>query len=133
VVASRSSTCRELFDRPDAPRPDPDTPAPVRLLYDFDNLLLAHADRRRTSTDAFRRAFAQRGGPTLGAVLVDGITAAHWTLGQSREEARVTVHLHRPGPATETDAITAEAAHLLAFVAPDSVREVRVLADDGAP
>jgi hypothetical protein len=117
---------RELFDLPGAPRPDADTPAPIRLLYDFDNLLLAHADRRRTSTDAYRRAFAQRGGPVPGAVLVDGITAAHWTLEQNRETARVTVHLHRPVTSAETDAITAEAGRLLAFAAPDTVHEVRV-------
>ena len=120
---------RELFDLPDAPRPDPDSPAPVRFLYDFDNLLLAHADRRRTSTDVFRRAFAQRGGPTPGAVLVDGITAAHWTLEQSREEARVTVHLHHAVLSDVIDAITDEAGRLLAFAAPGTVHEVRVLAD----
>ena len=37
----------ELFDRPDAPRPDPDAVAPARLLGRFDNVLLAHVDRSR--------------------------------------------------------------------------------------
>jgi hypothetical protein len=117
---------RELYDLPDAQRPDPDTPAPVRLLYDFDNLLLSHADRDRVSTPRFRHAFTSRVGPVPGAVLVDGVTAAHWTLVRERGAATLAVHPHRRLSDDEAAAVTAEAAGLLEFAAPDAEREVRM-------
>jgi hypothetical protein len=68
---------RELFDVEDAPRPDPDTPAPVRFLPEYDNMLLSHADRSRF-TDTPDGALARTFGAAKGTVLVDGFVHAIW-------------------------------------------------------
>ena len=65
LVTFRDERGRELFDLPDAPRPDPDTPAPVRFLPEYDNVLLSHADRSRF----FRESDARHLRPRLGARL----------------------------------------------------------------
>ncbi len=62
---------RELFDVPDAPLPDPDTPASPRFLPEYDNFFLGHDDRSRVSSEPDR---AKIGQSTIGwqPVLVDG-------------------------------------------------------------
>src|SRR5262249_55283206 len=54
LVTFRDARKRELFDLPDAPRPDADAEAPVRFVPDFDNLVLSHDDRSRIIADAHR-------------------------------------------------------------------------------
>ena len=44
----------ELFDLPDAPLPDPDTPAPVRFLPTWDAALLVHARRTQILPEEHR-------------------------------------------------------------------------------
>jgi len=69
----------ELFDLPDAPRPEPDTPAPVRLLPEYDNLLLSHADRRRVVPPAYKgRTWV--GNRSYSVFLTDGFLAGAWRL-----------------------------------------------------
>ncbi|GAA0595143.1 winged helix DNA-binding domain-containing protein [Actinomadura livida] len=76
LVAFRDERGRELLDLPGAPRPDPDTPAPVRFLPAFDNAILGYNDRSRIIDDA------HRGISVAGerAVLVDGRVCATWTV-----------------------------------------------------
>ena len=76
----RDERGRELFDLPDAPRPDPDTPAPSRFLPEYDNVLLSHADRARFSTEQDRTALADGWTVGWGAVLADGVVRGRWRL-----------------------------------------------------
>lgn len=69
-----------LFDLPDAPRPDEDIPAPVRFLPDFDNLLLAHADRTRVIADEHRPLVATKNLRIKATFLVDGEVAGTWSV-----------------------------------------------------
>jgi hypothetical protein len=108
----RDEAGRDLFDLPDAPRPDPDTPAPVRLLADFDNLLVSHADRTRVIADEHRAYMARH--RLVRAFLVDGVVAGTWTVAKRR----LTVTPF--GRLTKRDraAVVAEGARLLTFVEP---------------
>ena len=83
----RDERGHELFDVPDAPLPAPDTPAPVRFLPEYDNLVLAHADRRRIVPEGVS-PWTEVG---WGTLLVDGFVAARWKLltGKGRAELRV--------------------------------------------
>jgi hypothetical protein len=54
LVSFRDERGSELFDLPKAPRPDAKTPAPIRFLPEFDNILLSHADRTRIIDQAAR-------------------------------------------------------------------------------
>jgi hypothetical protein len=85
---------RPLYDLPDAPRPDPDTPAPPRLLAAFDSVLLAYASERRARIlpDAHRDAVYERRNlrirPTF---LVDGLVAGTWSIEVKRRDATLTL------------------------------------------
>jgi hypothetical protein len=119
---------RELFDLPDAPRPDPDVPAPVRFLADYDNMLLAHADRSRFVGGTERDALAYVSGPVPGIVLVDGRAAGSWFSKLEQQIATATVTLVRGVVPDDAAAVEAEAHAVLGFIHPEASDRRVVLA-----
>ena len=111
---------RELFDLPDAPRPAEDAPAPVRLLPEFDNLVLAHADRTRIISDEHRKGLTTKNLRVRATVLVDGRVAGFWRLGKKRSAATVTIEPLVKLKARDRKAVSGEAERLAAFLEPDA-------------
>jgi len=105
----------ELFDVPDARRPSPDMPVPVRFLPAFDNVLLSHANRTRIISDADRKRVITLNGKVHATFLVDGFVKGTWSL--ARERDTVTLHLSPFSRLSRQDraALMEEGARLLAF------------------
>ncbi|GAA3446095.1 winged helix DNA-binding domain-containing protein [Planomonospora venezuelensis] len=117
LAVFRDEQGRELFDLPDAPRPDPDTPAPVRFVYDYDNVLRSHADLSRLVTvNVAAQGFGMTGEEPC-MVLVDGLVAATWRTVVKRGTATLTVRPFRKLTGAEEEAVSAEGAAMLAFTA----------------
>ncbi|GGZ71973.1 winged helix DNA-binding domain-containing protein [Streptomyces subrutilus] len=116
LVSFRDERGRELLDLPDAPRPDPGTPAPVRFLPAFDNAVLGYHDRGRIIDDA------HRGLSVAGerVVLVDGRVAATWTV---RAGTVAVAPLHRLTPHERT-AVAEQGRELAAFLSDGETRSV---------
>jgi hypothetical protein len=117
VVRFRSQAGRDLLDLPDAPRPGPDVPAPVRFLPDFDNVSLSHADRTRLVDDRVRKRLMRANGQLPGTVLVDGRVEAHWSIVRSAGTATLRVVPFRALKPAEAADVEEEARALLAFAA----------------
>ena len=132
----RDEDGREYFDLPDAVRPDADTPAPVRILPQYDNVLLSHADRSRfTAGGDYSQIWMETTG-FLGNVLVDGMLVGMWRFDQA---TRVVQSGTTPATLTfttrplATQAITevgAEAERFLRFVSPNGSHDIRFRVPD---
>jgi hypothetical protein len=128
LVMFRDEHDVELFDLPEAPRPDPDTPAPPRFLYDFDNLLLSHADRSRVVTEAYRRQEFPPDGPMPNIFLIDGFTHGTWVIRREGRRATLAIQPFTPLAHEQAEALADEGTHLLAFAAaPAQQRDVQIL------
>ncbi|MEV7421398.1 winged helix DNA-binding domain-containing protein [Streptomyces sp. NPDC091212] len=108
LVVFRDERGRELFDLPDAPRPHPDTPAPVRFLPAFDNAILGYHDRGRV-IDVPHLGLSVAGHRT---VLVDGRVTATWAV----RDHRLRISPLRALTAPEQEAVRAEAQGLATFL-----------------
>jgi len=104
---------RELFDVPRGPLPPADTPAPVRFLPHWDNVLLSFADRTRVLPDEYRKTVIRNNGFVAPTFLVDGFVAGEWEV----KDGRVRVEPYAPLPRATRREVEDEARRLEAFVA----------------
>jgi Winged helix DNA-binding domain len=114
----RDERGRELFDLPDLPLADPDLPAPIRFLPDYDNALLSHDDRSRIVPQLEWPALGDN--VTAPIVLVDGFAAGIWRVlkpASKGERPVLAVQVLVPLGGATRAAIEAEAASLAAFLA----------------
>ena len=115
----RDEKGRELFDLPEAPRPDGDVPAPVRFVPDYDNLIATRADERFVARSYRPRVFlsALR---IAATVLVDGFVAGAWKLERKKTTATLTVTPFAPLAPRVRKEVTAEGEALARFAEPDA-------------
>ena len=133
LVTFRDESGAELFDRPDAPRPPADVPVPIRFLPDFDQILLAHAERSRMFPAEHRMLIFTTNGIIRASVLIDGFARALWEIKQDKGSATLKVTAL---PQTEGSAITRkhesaierEGRRLLEFAAPGKAHRFEMAA-----
>jgi hypothetical protein len=113
----------DLYDLPDAPRPDPDTPAPPRLLAAFDSALLAHASKRRQRIipDEHRDAvYERRNLQVKPSYTIDGFVAGLWSIEVKRRVATVTLQPLEKLTARSRTALAGEAERVARALHPDA-------------
>ena len=121
VVHFTDEDGRRIVDLADAPRPDPDTPAPPRLLARWDSLLLAFGtrDRARVLPRERQSTVITKNADVLPTFLVDGMVAGTW-LPRRDDDGTVRAELRPFGRLSKVDreALEAEAERLLPGLAP---------------
>ncbi len=130
LVVFESDKKRELFDLPKAPRPEEDTDAPVRFLPEFDNFVLAHADRSRLIDDEHRSKVVTKNLRVRATFLIDGRVAGTWKLDRKKTTATVTLEPFVKLTKTARALLEEEGVGVARFYEPDATQHEIIV---GAP
>lgn len=118
--AYRDENGRTLYDVPDGPLPDGDTPVPVRFVAELDNLLIGHDDRRRVIADDYRVPVMKINGRGSVTFLVEGFVRGVATIEKDKRGAALVVEPFEPIARPDRAALAEEGEGLLRFVEPDA-------------
>jgi hypothetical protein len=122
----RDERGRELWDIPTGQLPDPATAAPPRFLPEYDNVLVAYADKTRIiPAEHYKRVMSHLGTPM---VLVDGFVRGSWRVSTANGCATLRIQPFDTWSAQEHADVLAEGQRLLAFVAPEMAHDVLITA-----
>jgi hypothetical protein len=117
LTTFRDEQGRELFDLSEALLPEADTPAPVRFIPDFDNLVLAYADRQRVIPDTYRPFVFPGHSMVLPTFLVDGFVRGVWKIERSPTSATLLIQPFEVLSVQAREALQEEGERLLQWVA----------------
>lgn len=118
TVSYRDENNTELFDLPQAPMPPASTRLPVRLLAQWDQPLLAYADRERIiPLELQALKLTMSGDPT---VTVDGRVAASWRVEREGDAVQLTVTPHVDLRRAALAELRTEAQRTARFCEPDA-------------
>ncbi len=109
LTVLRDDRGRELLDLPRAPRPAGDSPAPVRFLPKFDNVLL---DRARVLPEEYRKLIVRKNADVQPTFTVDGYVAGVWRV----EKGRVVSEPFAPLPREAKRELEEERSRLEAWL-----------------
>lgn len=120
----RDEAGRELFDVEDGLFVDPDVPAPVRFLPQYDNIFLSHDDRSRILIERMTvPGLIWRGG-----VMVDGFISGAWRIRREKRVATMTIELVTKVTPAQRLEIEEEATRLFAFLHADAeTRDIQIV------
>jgi hypothetical protein len=107
---------RELFDLPDRPLPDGDTPAPVRFLPEFDNLLLSHSNRTRVIAKEHHPKVYLPGLRVAATILVDGFVSGVWQVEKNKGVATMVIEPFNKLNKKDRAALIEEGEQLIRFI-----------------
>jgi hypothetical protein len=125
LVRYRDEKKRVLFDLKGAPLPGAGTPAPPRLLPDFDAAVLGHQDRSRIIPPGHvAKGVTSKNLLVPPVALVDGFVAATWRLEIKKKAAAVAIRAFEPIKARDKAGLEAEAMDLLKVFAPGAAPTV---------
>lgn len=115
LLTFRDEQGRELFDLPHAPRPSADTPAPVRFLSAFDNLLLAYNEQGRILADEYYSFVFSNNGLLAATFLVDGFVRGMWKIERQSTITTLLIHPFEPLPPQIQSELRQEGERLMRF------------------
>ncbi len=133
LLTFRTDRGIELFDLPTAPRPDPQTPAPIRFLPEFDNLIVGYHDRSRMMTNE-QRVRVCDGDYIAATLLVDGFVRGMWKVELTDDTATLAIELLDDTggndvvlTSADRKAVEAEGLELLRFMTPELKHQVQLV------
>lgn len=126
----RDEQRRELLDLPDMPRPDAETPAAVRFLPEYDNLLLSHQKRTRIIADQYRSLVYLPGLRVRSTFLIDGFVHGAWKIEKHKQAATLVIEPFAELTKQQRDELGQEAEQLVRFVEADAKTFAVTFADE---